>query len=46
MGDEGRLYVKPEMVEAFKAEIVPLATIIVRKYRQSTQTRFHCITIF
>ncbi len=40
MGDEGRLYVKPEMVEAFKAEIVPLATIIVRKYRRRNDKRF------
>lgn len=26
MGDEGRLYVSPELVEEFKAEIVPLVS--------------------
>jgi pyridoxal/pyridoxine/pyridoxamine kinase len=29
MGDEGRLYVKPEMVEAFRSVILPLASVIL-----------------
>lgn len=29
MGDEGRLYVAPEMVEAFRDRIVQLASIMV-----------------
>lgn len=29
MGDEGRLYVKPEMIEAYRSVIVPLASVMV-----------------
>ena len=29
MGDEGRLYVPPEMVDAYRTDLLPLASVIV-----------------
>jgi pyridoxal/pyridoxine/pyridoxamine kinase len=29
MGDEGRLYVKPELVDAYRATLIPLASVVV-----------------
>ena len=29
MGDEGRLYVPPDMVDAYRSDILPLASVLV-----------------
>lgn len=30
MGDEGKLYVAPEMIKAYRSRIMPLASVLVR----------------
>ena len=36
MGDEGRLYVAPEMVDAYRTDLLPLASVIVPNQVRAT----------
>jgi len=45
MGDEGKLYVAPEMVKAYRSRIVPLASVLVRVEKRVCMCACVCVRV-